>query len=140
MAYYLSSTSLLKRWMTENGFQQLLDQDGDGTVEDEELSLLATSALSYASNIIDSYICGQIEPATARGSGNEWLSDRCLDLAVYRVAGQGGKAVPQSVLDAMLLSKELLEGVRDGALIPGYTYPSPINSIYHTRRPIVSNP
>lgn len=140
MSNYIADPADLKKFLTERGWNFLGDQDDDGSVDSDEQSLLVLSAVEYASNLIDSYICSQINVATARASGNAWLYDRCMDIAVWRLACTGVREAPQSAVDALNLTKQLLEGVQDGALIPGYVYPSPVNAQYRTRRPIVSNP
>ena len=140
MSNYITDPEDLKKFLTERGWNFLGDQDDDGEVDSDEQALLVTSAIEYASNLVDSYICEQINPTTARASGNSWLYDRCMDIAVWRLSCTGGREAPQSAVDALNLTKQLLEAVRDGAIIPGYVYPSPVNARWRIRSPIISNP
>lgn len=140
MAYYISSASNLRQWITTAGYTFVGDEDRDGTVESGEETLLIDTALSYASDLIDGYICSQINPTVARASGNSWLTHRCVDIAVWRMAGQGGRDIPVSIQLAYENTIKLLEGVRDGNQIPGYNYSSPSNTAIRSRAPVIVNP
>lgn len=118
----------LTGWLSINGYTDLLDVDLDGTVESDEQTTYGSAALNYACSLIDFAICEQVNPEVAREAGNIWLKDRCIDIAVWRLMGYGGRDVPESVKVAYELTMRLLDEVKAGAKIPGYTYPTPRNS------------
>ncbi len=124
---YVELTELMG-WLSINGYNDLLDVDLDGIVENNEQSTYGSQALNYACSLIDFAICGQVKPEMARTTGNIWLKDRCIDLAVWRLMGYGGRDIPVSVQQAYEHTLQMLAQVKDGDKIPGYTYPTPINS------------
>ncbi|MCY2966295.1 MAG: DUF1320 family protein [Planctomycetota bacterium] len=138
-AYYCTEDAVTAR-LSEVGMVNLLDSNGDGVVDAAEKSLYLTTAIAYASGVIDGYIVNQVVPESARGSGNAWLSDRCVDLAVYRICGNKGRGVPQSVLDSKSETIDMLKTASQSSRgIPGYPYPSPSNTAYSHRGPKVAN-
>lgn len=142
MSTYYCLLSEIDSWLSQNGYDFLLDEDQDGTVESDEQSTYGTTALIYASNLIDGYIQGQADPAAARAqaaAGFTWLKDRCIDIVVWRIAGIGGRDIPASIQAAYENTIALLEGVRDGDPIPGHVYPGVVNAVRLVKRPIVSN-
>ncbi len=118
----------LTGWLSINGYNDLLDVDLDGTVESDEQTTYGSAALNYACGLIDFAIGQQVRPEVAREAENIWLKDRCIDIAVWRLMGYGGRDVPDSVKVAYELTMKLLDEVKDGAKIPGYTYPAPRNA------------
>lgn len=142
MSTYYCLLSEVDGWLSQHGYDFALDQDNDGTVETDEQSTYGTAAIVYASNLIDGYIQKQVDPEEARAqavASHTWLKDRCIDIAVYRMAGIGGRDIPESIQTAFENTIALLEAVRDGEQIPGYVYPGVVNATRLTKRPIVSN-
>lgn len=131
--------SELDGWLSQVGYDDLLDADMDGTVDSGEQATYGSAALNYASSLIDGAICEQINVMTARASGNIWLKDRCIDIAVWRLFGIGGRDIPAVVQMSYEHSLQLLEGVKNGDRIPGYDYPTPIDADQVQRRPRVVN-
>lgn len=138
MSEYITSDQLENR-LTEAGLEFIADSDNDGDVEAGETTASVTTAIAYAGQIVDGYICGAIEPEVARGAGNAWLQDRCLDIAAYRAAGHGGRDIQESFEIAHDQSIELLKGIQEGGLIPGFPYPAPVNAPYTRRLPQMAN-
>ena len=131
--------SELDGWLSQIGYDDLLDADMDGTVKSDEQTTYGSAALNYACSLIDGAICNQLDIMVARSSGNIWLKDRCIDIAVWRLFGYGGRDIPASVQMAYDHSLQLLEGVKDGDRIPGYVYPTPIDARMVQRSPRVVN-
>lgn len=135
--------SEIDSWISQNGYDRLLDEDADGTVESDEQTTYGSTALDYASALIDGYIQGQVDPAEARtataASSASWLKDRCIDIAVWRIAGMGGRDIPESIQIAFDNTIKLLEGIKEGDQIPGYVYPGLVNAVRLNKRPIVTN-
>lgn len=129
----------LTGWLSQVGYDDLLDADVDGTVDADEQTTYGSASLNYASSLIDGAICNQLNVMTARESGNIWLKHRCIDIAVWRLFGIGGRDIPAVVQMAYEHALELLEGIKNGDRIPGYDYPTPIDADQVNRRPRVVN-
>lgn len=135
---YLTLTDLQNR-LTEAGVRFVADRNRDGSVDATESTAYLTSAIEYAGNLIDGYICRQVPPATARSAQNGWLRDRAIDLASHRAAGQGGRSVPATLTTAQQASLEELQRVQDGAPIPGFPSIAPANAAAISRTPKAAN-
>ena len=138
MPEYCSTDDLHNR-LTQVGLNYVADRDGDGEMSDVEEGDFITPAIQYAGNIIDGYLAGQVEVGAARGSGNAWLRDRAIDIAVYQAAICGGGQATKSIEDLKDFSLSQLQRVTEGMRIPGYAYPSPVNSAYVNHAPKVAN-
>lgn len=123
MSEYITSEDVENR-LTSFGVTFVADDDNDGEAETGELEQCIGTSIVYAGGVVDFHICGQMTPAVARGSGNQWLKDRCIDIAAHRAAGWGGREVPQTLKDDLAATMAMLEDVKDGATIPGYEYPT----------------
>jgi len=135
--------SELDSWISQSGYDFLLDEDADGTVESDEQSTYGSTSLDYASNLIDGYICEQVDINAARAqvaaATSHWLKDRCIDIAVWRIAGIGGRDIPDAIQQAYDNTIVMLEGVKGGNQIPGYNYGGLVNAPYLQKRPVVAN-
>lgn len=140
MASYITSVSQFKEWITSQGYDFVGDTDRDGEVETAETTLQIDTALAYADAIIDGFLCERMDTDDAKSQKPRWLHDRCVDIAVWRMAGQGGRDIPESIQRAYDNAIAMLEEVRGGRQIPGLTYASPVNAPYRVRLPVVQNP
>lgn len=129
MAYSSSNTYAvyddLKKRLSRPGMLQLIDVDS----RDQEASAAekeyAEDALEWANTTIDSYICDLIDSVTARPS-NEWLRQRCVDIACYRLATLGGRGGNESLRLSYEMALNDLKLVQQGAMkIPGLEVTSP---------------
>ena len=115
------------------GWLQLVDLDGDGT-EDAAETTAAENEIEAANNILDGHLQQDMDPDTARGSGNDWLRDRCVDVAVYRIATMGGRdasdGIHESKNDAMAM---LAEVRRQKMKVPRLDYPGTKDDTRHVR-------
>jgi phage gp36-like protein len=113
----------LKMRLTDNGYRNLADRDSDGQVTTRDTEIMQ-EAIENANQIIDGYIQTRVSPDTARGSGNVWLRDRCVDLACYRVASLGGRQIPETFIlvndEAMRMLREVGRGTMQ---VPRMEYP-----------------
>lgn len=133
MAEYCSSQDVQNR-LTEAGVIYAADRDGDGAVSPGELAAHVTSAIQYAGNLVDAALAAYLLPGNARGQGNAWLRDRCIDLACARVCSNGGDEVPKRIAAAARSAQKWLDEVRDGdTRVPGLSIPPPYNSDRRTR-------
>lgn len=133
MAEYCTAQDVQNR-LTESGLIYAADRDGDGAVSPGEMTAHVTSAIQYAGNLIDAAIASYLLPANARGQGNSWLRDRCVDIACARVTSNGGDEVPERIGTDAEKSMDMLDEVRSGDLhVPGLTIPPPYNSDRRTR-------
>lgn len=138
MAEYLLEADLTNR-LTDAGVKFVADRNRDSTIDAGETAAFVTTAIQYAGNIIDGYLCEQITPALARGAGNGWLRDRAVDIAAWRAASHGGRQVPKSLVDAYMAAIAELERIHSGGRIPSFNYPGPVNARFTTKTPKVAN-
>ncbi len=124
---YCSASDIESRH-TANGYKFVADRDRSGSVSASEQSSYITTAIDWAGGVIDGMIGGRYETLAARSSANQWLKDRCVDLAAYRSATHGGRKCPQSYKDDYANAMDMLRAVRDdGQPVPGLTLPSSVN-------------
>lgn len=128
MAEYCTVTDLTNR-LTDAGIKWVADRDRNGTVSDAETTAYLTSCIQRGGNMVDGYICRQVNPTSARGTSNTWLRDRCVDIATYYACGIGGRSVKDSIAKVKDEAIAELQRIEDGGKIPNYPYPAPINAI-----------
>ncbi|MDE2098986.1 MAG: DUF1320 family protein [Patescibacteria group bacterium] len=117
------------RRMGPNGFLWAVDRKGAGSATADQVQSFAASAIAWASGIIDVYLDAKIRPEVAEGMGNDWLRDRCIDIAVYRVMTIGGREVVDTVHDDYTGAIEMLRLVKDQYLeVPRLTIPPAIGA------------
>ena len=126
MTYSASSTYAtvddLKNRLTAQGYKNIADRDADGFTEAASVTAIE-SAIEEANQIIDGYVQSRVDPDTARASGNDWLRDRCKDIAVYKAVTLGGRNAAESVLVAHDEALKMLREVASGRMqIPRMTY------------------
>lgn len=140
MSEYCSKDDLRNR-LTTNGILWAADREngGDGSISAAESARYLDSSIQYGGNIVDGYICAQVIPGTARGQANQWLRDRCVDVAAYYAAGIGGRDIPSSLKMSYDFTMAELLRIKDGDQIPGYAYPGPANAQASTRTPRAGN-
>lgn len=141
MAEYCSETDVKNR-LTERGFKFAVDRDRDGSASAAEKDAYLTTAVRYASNLIDGSVSGFMEPSDARQSGNAWLKDRAVDIAAYRVATHGGSRPPGTLKQDYDDARELLKSVKNGSLrVPELKWPVPRGTCGRTAMmPVAINP
>ena len=119
---YCTETDVRNR-LTANGYLNLGDRDGDGSVDAGEIAAYITSAIEWAGSEIDYALINHQPPyvlATARSSGNVFLRSRAVDLAAWQVASHGGRDVPDPFQSAYERAADMLDGIREkGAEVPG---------------------
>ena len=136
MTEYITSDNVRQR-LTTVGYEYVADRDmsGSGVTSAEESDYI-TPAIQWAGAIVDQAIVEFVETAMARAANNQWLKDRCLDLAVCRALQVGARNVPESIQQqyqfAMLLlfggtSPDGLDirGVQQSQRVPGLMVPRP---------------
>lgn len=134
MPDYCSETDVQLR-LTEAGVKNLVDRNRDGVVSPAEAANAIATAVTWAGTEIDAALTELMPVATARGSSNDWLRQRAIDLAAFRACSLGGRSVPDSLQSDSERSLVLLEEVRTGArMIPGLTYQLPYDSPASTMR------
>lgn len=136
MAY--CTTADIEMRLTEAGHKWAITKSGDVSISASQLAT-TTSAIVWATNRINAAICNQVEPEKAEASGNAYLKDIAVDLACYRVAGTGGRSVPKTLVDAYTAALDQLDRLQDGAQIPSFDYPAPMNAVRVSRGPRVRN-
>lgn len=128
MAEYCSSTDVSNR-LTANGYLNLADRDGGGTVSAGELAAYVTPGIVWAGGRID-YALWNHQPAydlaSARASGNAFLTALAVDLACWWIATNGGRDVPEAFQSAYDTAVEMLDAIREkGEEVPGITTGGP---------------
>lgn len=138
---YISTTQMQSR-LTPHGIVWVADHDASGTgVTPDEEEAYVVPAIQFAGAIVDSYIQGRVNPIEARASQNQWLMDRCLDLAVCRALEIGGRNAPESIVRREEQTLDWLKEVQNGSMtIPGYTYPAAVGGSRDMRGPQAFNP
>lgn len=122
MAEYCSATDVQNR-LTANGYLNLADRDDDGVVDPAELAANITAAIEWAGSEIDYALINHQPPYnldSARASGNLFLRSRAIDFAVWQIATNGGRDVPDAFQSAYDRAVEMLDGIREqGDEVPG---------------------
>lgn len=122
MPEYCTAEDVRNR-LTANGYLNVGDLDGDGTVESDEIAASITSAIEWAGAEIDYALINHQPPyslAVARASNNIFLRSRAIDCAAWQVTTNGGRDVPNSFQSAYERAVEMLEGIRErGNEVPG---------------------
>lgn len=125
MAEYCESSDIEKR-LTTAGFKWVADRNKNATVDQDEIDNFITTGIVYAGSLIDGALARFLSPEMSRAAGNQWLKDRCIDIATYRAVKNGGREVPESVQLDYEFSWELIQQVGKGEyIVPGLTYPLP---------------
>jgi hypothetical protein len=125
----------------QSGYVFFADDDLDGAVGVTDAATNVTTANTWAGALVDEAICEFIDTADARGSQNDWLKGRHLDLAVYRLSTMGGSEEIGSLKVAFDDSKDALERVRGGQKVPGLVYTNAVtNALRSHRFPFAVNP
>lgn len=129
----------LEQHVTAGGWLHIADRDGNGSVSDAERNAVR-DAIEAANNIIDAAVEAFISPDVARGAGNDWLRDRCLEISAYKAAILGGRDAPPSVADNYDDALRMLTRASRGEQkIPRLTYPN-TDTDRTTRTPRAINP
>lgn len=136
---YLDRTDLENR-LSEVGMLQMVDKDRNGVIDLEEETRYILPPIQYAGNVVDSYVARQLVPSLVRGSRNSWLKDRATDIAVRQVILNNNGKVPSGLQASYAQTIKWLQELRDGSMvIPGFTYPGPVNSRHINHTPKVGN-
>ena len=139
MTEYITST-MVKDRLTAIGYQFAADSDDDGTVHNNEESSTITPSIKYAGALVDEAVTAYLEPEAARSQNNQWLMDRCLDIAVVYALETGGREVPKHLRDRHDFSIERLEQLRDeGLRVPGLVLETATDSTQSPFKPRVRN-
>lgn len=140
MPEYITASDVQNR-LTPTGYEFVADRDLSGTgVTSDEVDKYVTPAIKYAGAIVDSAVTHFVDTSDARNAANQWLKDRCLDLAVYHAAQHGGGDVPQSIKDAREFSLDLLKKVGAGEMrVPDLVYDEPPDTGKSVRGPRTHN-
>jgi len=128
-----------RRRCSEGGFHAAADRDNDTSVSKGEKNTIVQLSIDWGMAKVDAAVCDQVTPGYAQGQRNQYLMDLCFDLSFYRLSAVGGREVSQSIRDMYNDALESLEKVRKGGRIPGFAYPTPVNSSFIGRVPRVRN-
>lgn len=122
MSEYCTAQDIKNR-LTPLGYKFAVDRDGDGAVNAIDL-LSVTDAIAQAGTEIDEAITAKrlITSTDARAQGSTILKFLAVDLASHRVAGDGGRKVPQSLQDSYDRATERLDRYFDGLLVDDLEY------------------
>lgn len=133
----------LESRLTEYGLIWHVDVDTVNDVASAgELNSYAVPSLQYADSVVDAAVAKFIASIASRPA-NDWLKDRAIDIAAYRVFSLGGRSVPMSIEESYKLSLDWLELAREGDLIiPGLNYQTETldSGRKSSNLPIMSNP
>ena len=127
MTEYITASDVQNR-LTPAGYNYVADRDQSGTgVTSDEETKYVTPAIKYAGGLIDEAISPFIESvSTARNASNQWLKDRCLDIAAAMAVRLGGNEIPTSLLTLEERALKKLEDVRTHKIrVPELTYGKP---------------
>ena len=105
--------------LTEYSVTWAADRDQyDGERAAKELGWIQ-AAIEWANNLIDAAIQSHVQTVATRPQ-NAWLSDRCVDVAAYRVMTSGGSDAPQVLQEDYERAIAWLAQVEDGSVtVPG---------------------
>lgn len=104
-------TSYSVTWAADRG-------NVDGVRSATELGWIE-AGIEWANGVIDAAIIKLVNTVTPRPA-NDWLRDRCVDLAAYRVMTIGGGDATEVLKDDYDRALEWLEAVASGSLtVPG---------------------
>lgn len=129
-----ATTADLQQRTTDQGYINLADRDGDGSVDAGELTDVEQS-IESANQVIDAAMQNFMAPDAARTASNDWLRDRCVDIAVYNVATLGGRMAPDAWVVLRDEAVDYLNRVARGTLrVPRLTYPDPAGKATQSTR------
>src|SRR5688572_1782463 len=101
--------------LTEYSVTLAADRDRyDGERAAKELGWIQ-AAIEWANNLIDAAIQRHVQTVAIRPQ-NAWLSDRCVDVAAYRVMTIGGIDAPQVLQEDYERAIAWLAQVEDGSV------------------------
>jgi hypothetical protein len=138
MSNEFCSAEDVRRRLTAAGYKFCADLDSSGAVSTAETADTITPAIQYAGNLCDACVLrAGCSIAQARGSGNQWLRDRAIDVAAYRVSTTGGRGQIASLKDDYDAAVKMLAQTTK---IPGLQFNYPLHQSRSARGPIALNP
>lgn len=140
MTEYCTATDVSNR-LKAAGYLNVIDDDQDGSADAAEIAAYITPSIARAGKKIDYYLINRnppYTPSSLRGT-NDWCKDRCVDIAVYYAATNGGRDCPDSFQSAYDDAIEELKAIMEDAnVIPDTTIDTPYNKDDHTPFEILS--
>lgn len=123
---YCTDTDVQNR-LTSYGLTYLVDRDTvDGYRGGTEVEYIE-AAVHYADSIVDTAVAPHRISIATRVTDNDWLRDRAVDIAAYRVFSLAGRDIPEPISEAYATSMQMLERAREGDLeIPNLEYQSKV--------------
>lgn len=112
---YCTTDDLYAR-LGERGILFAADDDADGACSAGESSRAITASISAASNEIDAALAAHWTLPLAESC--EWLLHRAVDLACEYLLQRRGAEVPRSIAEGASRTREWLEKVHAGSLVP----------------------
>lgn len=142
--YYCTRQQLVDR-LKSAGVLYCADDDQSGNLSTTEYGYVDQARVAASAEIDAALatILVSIPYQQDDASLNEWLKQRCLDLACEWMAERGGGKVPPSLKEKADRARTMLDDVRIGQLrVPGVEYPgdASIDERRAIGRPIVSGP
>ena len=116
-----ATTEQLRKRLSTSGMTWAQDVDDADTFADSAETAYGEEAIEYANALCDEALVPwvTISPRPA----NDWLKDRCVDIAAWRLVTLGGREPTPPLQLAYEDAKDKLEQAREGSLtIPGLNY------------------
>jgi len=125
MSYSASNTyatvEQLRKRLSTDGMTWAQDVDAPDTYADTAESQYGEEAIEYANSLCDEALAPwvTVNPRPA----NDWVKDRCVDIAAWRLVTLGGREPTPPLQLAYDNAIDKLEQAREGTLtIPGLNY------------------
>lgn len=137
MAEYVTQSEV-ENTLTTPGILYAADWQRQGELTTEGEAIVAAQ-IKRAGTIIDFHICDQVSPENARTANNSYLKELAIQLTIYFLTTVGGRDTSESIIRGYDEALKSLGKIKDGARIPAFPYPVPIETPRITRTPRVFN-
>lgn len=114
----------LENRLKTSGYDNLVDDDENGSDDADEVTSNVTSAIEQASTTIAEYLANRTPPydvSSIPSGGESWLKYCCVDIAAWYIVSNGGGEVPDSLQRAYDARIARLEKIEAGNIVPGTT-------------------
>lgn len=141
-----ATTEQLRKRLSTYGMVWAQDVDSPDAFADSAETEYGEEAVEYGNVLCDEALAPHVN-VVPRPVPNDWLKDRCVDIAAWRLVTLGGREPTPPIQLAYESAIEKLDMVREGAItVPGLNYnetlangqpgvpPIQVANVQHSRR------
>lgn len=140
-----ATTEQLRKRLSTSGMTWAQDVDAADAYADSGEAGYGEEAVEYANVLCDEALAPHV--SVVPRPANDWVKDRCIDIAAWRLVTLGGREPTPPIQLAYDEAREKLDMVREGTItVPGLNYnqtllngqqgvpPIQIANVQHSRR------